>query len=108
MPMHPVVDAVTDRVRQRSRETRKDYLTLMERARTDGAARGRVSCASLAHVYAAETPANKIVLREARAPNIAIVTAYNDMLSAHQPFATYPDLIKQAAREAGEIGRAHV
>ena len=101
MALHPVVEEVTKRVRNRSRESRAAYLALVERSRAEGTARGRVSCSNLAHAYAAEAPPDKLVLREARAPNLGIVTAYNDMLSAHQPFARFPDLIKQAARAAG-------
>ena len=101
MSLHPVVEQVTRRVRERSRESRQAYLSLVERSRVAGTVRSRVSCSNLAHAQAAEPPANKILIREARAPNLAIVTAYNDMLSAHQPFATFPDIIKMAAREAG-------
>jgi phosphogluconate dehydratase len=69
----------------------------------DGSAstRSRLSCGNLAHGFAASIPADKDALKQLRWPNLAIVTAYNDMLSAHQPFESYPGLIRTAAREAG-------
>ena len=101
MAIHPVVSEVTRRIQEASRDTRASYLATTVAARTKDPTRGRVSCSNLAHVFAAEPPADKLRLREVRAPNIAIVTAYNDMLSAHQPFARYPDIIREAARAAG-------
>ena len=101
MALHPVVADITERVTARSRSTRDAYLRRIEQARTAGSARGRISCTNLAHAFAAETAADKLVLREVRAPNIGIVSAYNDMLSAHQPLARFPELIKRASREAG-------
>ena len=73
----------------------------MAEQRQDGTARGRVSCTNLAHAIAAEAPNDKMVLREVRQPNVGIVTAYNDMLSAHQPYAGTPQLIKAALRQVG-------
>ncbi|MBI3715273.1 MAG: phosphogluconate dehydratase [Betaproteobacteria bacterium] len=101
MKLHPTLEKITRLVEERSRLTRAHYLRRVEQARANGAVRGRVSCTNLAHAFAAETPPDKLRLREVRAPNIAIVSAYNDMLSAHQPLARFPELIKQAAREAG-------
>lgn len=101
MGLHPVVADVTRRIEEQSGATRAAYLAGVASARAAGPSRGRVSCSNLAHAYAAESPPDKLRLRETRAPNIAIVTAYNDMLSAHQPFAGYPEIIKQTAREAG-------
>ena len=101
MALHPTVAEITNRVTVRSAPTRSGYLRRVEQARTAGASRGRISCTNLAHAFAAETPSDKLVLREIRAPNIAIVSAYNDMLSAHQPLARFPELIKHAAREVG-------
>ena len=92
---------ITERVRTRSAPTRTAYLARVEQARATGTTRGRISCTNLAHAFAAETPSDKLVLREIRAPNIGIVSAYNDMLSAHQPLVRYPELIKRAAREVG-------
>jgi phosphogluconate dehydratase len=101
MAFHPTVAEVTERVRARSAPTRMPYLARVEQARAAGTTRGRISCTNLAHAFAAEAPPDKLVLREIRAPNIGIVSAYNDMLSAHQPLARFPDIIKRAAREAG-------
>ncbi len=100
MSLHPVVHAVTERIRQRSAGPRADYLARIEAARETGPARGRLSCGNLAHGFAASED-DKPRLRAVHAPNLAIVTAYNDMLSAHQPFRFYPELIKMAARNAG-------
>ncbi len=99
--MHPTVKNVTDRIIKRSAPTRTNYLKRVEAARLTGTSRGRISCTNLAHAFAAEAPNDKLALREMRAPNIGIVSAYNDMLSAHQPLARFPEIIKQAAREVG-------
>ena len=101
MALHQTVAEITDRVRIRSEPTRAGYLARVERARSAGTSRGRISCTNLAHSFAAEAAPDKLVLREIRAPNIGIVSAYNDMLSAHQPLARFPELIKRAAREVG-------
>ena len=100
MSLHPVVARVTERIRQRSAQTRADYLERIDAAREHGPARGRLSCGNLAHGFAAAED-DKPQLRAVRGPNLGIVTAYNDMLSAHQPFRFYPELIKMAARNAG-------
>jgi phosphogluconate dehydratase len=100
MPLHPVVERVTERIRERSAPTRRAYLARIAAARSDGPARTRLSCGNLAHGFAA-AGADKAALQGQAKPNLGIVTAYNDMLSAHQPFATYPELIKMAARNAG-------
>ncbi|MEO8385567.1 MAG: phosphogluconate dehydratase [Betaproteobacteria bacterium] len=105
MEMNSVVVEVTERVRLRSLATRSAYLATVAQSRTAGAARGRVSCTNLAHAFAAHAANDKLVLREVRQPNIAIVSAYNDMLSAHQPLARYPELIKEAARAAGAVAQ---
>ena len=101
MPLHPAIAAITERIREKSRDTRADYLARMEEARRRGSARGSLSCGNLAHGFAAAPIGDKLRLRDAHAVNVGIVTAYNDMLSAHQPFERYPNLIKQAAREVG-------
>ena len=101
MALHPTVAEITASVTVRSAGTRNAYLARVEQARAAGTSRGRISCTNLAHAFAAEASSDKLVLREMRAPNIGIVSAYNDMLSAHQPLARFPDLIKRAAREAG-------
>ncbi|WP_147653838.1 phosphogluconate dehydratase [Vulcaniibacterium gelatinicum] len=99
-PLHPVVAEVTARIAARSREPRADYLARMRAARLSAPARTRLSCGNLAHGFAAAGP-DKPALRGGRGANLGIVTAYNDMLSAHQPFETYPALIRMAARNAG-------
>ena len=98
--IHPRVREVTDRIGERSREPRRSYLERMTAQGGGEPARKRLSCTNLAHGFAA-TGADKQALRELRWPNLAIVSAYNDMLSAHQPFERFPGLIRAAAREAG-------
>ncbi|MGQ0501088.1 MAG: phosphogluconate dehydratase [Panacagrimonas sp.] len=105
MSLNPVVAAVTQRIRQRSAPTRGAYLARMAAARESGTARGRQGCTNLAHAFAASEPDDKQKLRASRWPNIGIVSAYNDMLSAHQPFERYPALIRQAAREAFAVAQ---
>ena len=100
MTLHSAIDRVTDRIRARSRATRDDYLAMIRRAATDGPARAHLSCGNQAHAYAVMGP-DKDRLVTSRAPNIGIVTAYNDMLSAHQPYETYPALIRDVARRIG-------
>ena len=100
MSLHPVVERVTERILERSRDSRRDYLERIEAARERSPARARLSCGNLAHGFAASGD-DKPMLRGKRGPNIGIVTAYNDMLSAHQPFRNYPELIRMAARNAG-------
>ncbi|RZI85680.1 MAG: phosphogluconate dehydratase [Rubrivivax sp.] len=102
MNTHPELLAITERIRQRSAATRQRYLKgLDDAARSNQSGRAQLGCTNLAHGYAAAPPSDKIWLREQRKPNIAIVSAYNDMLSAHQPLAAFPEWIKEAAREAG-------
>ena len=105
MSVHPTLAAVTARIRERSRATRDAYLARIEQAKLGGPARGKLSCTNLAHAFAAFAPPDKNVLREARWPNIGIVSAYNDMLSAHQPLQRFPAIIKQAARESGAVAQ---
>ena len=100
MPLHPIIDRVTDRIRERSHATRGQYLARMERAVVSGPARAHLSCGNQAHAYAA-MGADKDALVAARLPNLGIVTSYNDMLSAHKPFERYPDLIRAAAARVG-------
>jgi phosphogluconate dehydratase len=99
--MHPVTAEVTQRIVERSRETRADYLERVEAARQSGPGRGKLSCANWAHAFAAQPDGDKVRMRDPGAPNVAIVSAYNDMLSAHQPYERFPDIIRKAAREAG-------
>ncbi|MFV0360528.1 phosphogluconate dehydratase [Tropicimonas sp.] len=100
MPLNPTVAEVTTRITERSRESRGAYLDRMRRAAGDGPARAHLTCGNQAHAYAA-MGADKAELAAGRAPNLGIVSAYNDMLSAHQPFERFPDLIRKAAHEAG-------
>ncbi|MGV3479227.1 MAG: phosphogluconate dehydratase [Sphingobium sp.] len=100
MTLHPEIAAVTDRVIERSRAGRDAYLDLIERERETGIDRPRLSCGNLAHGFAAAGD-DKAAIRGGKAMNIGIVTAYNDMLSAHQPYGRYPEQMKVFAREAG-------
>ncbi len=97
-PLNPQVREVTERIRERSRTQRSAYLERM-RAQAGEPARKQLSCTNLAHGFAASGP-DKEALKGLRWPNLAIVTSYNDMLSAHQPFERFPGLIRQAARDA--------
>ncbi len=96
---------VTARVAERSRPTREAYLARMAAMARKGPRRGALGCANLAHGFAACGIHDKQELRADIVPNLAIVTAYNDMLSAHQPYAAFPAIIKQAAREAGGVAQ---
>jgi len=96
---------VTERIRERSRPSRETYLEHLRERAAQGPKRTKLSCGNLAHGFAACGPADKADLMGDAAPNLGIITAYNDMLSAHQPFETFPALIKQAAREAGGVAQ---
>jgi phosphogluconate dehydratase len=91
---------VTERLRARSRRTREAYLQGIEAAHRDGPLRHRLSCGNLAHAFAAAGD-DKPRLKDGVTPNLGIVSAYNDMLSAHQPFENYPEMIRAAARARG-------
>jgi phosphogluconate dehydratase len=101
IPIHPLVLAVTERITDRSRSERSLYLGRMTNEAAEGPTRARLSCTNLAHGFAAASSGDKDALKDLRWPNLAIITAYNDMLSAHQPFEGYPGLIRVAARDAG-------
>jgi phosphogluconate dehydratase len=101
MSVLKAVQDVTDRIAARSAETRRDYLGRIERAREAGVYRASLSCGNLAHGFAACSPSDKAKLAGSKALNLGIVTSYNDMLSAHQPYQFYPDIIKDAARSIG-------
>ena len=105
MPINETLQAVTERIRERSEVSRGDYLERLERAAGEGPHRSSLSCSNLAHGFAACGPGDKEALKTGSEANIAIVTAYNDMLSAHQPFEDYPQQIKAAAREAGAVAQ---
>lgn len=91
------VEQVTDTIRRRSRQSRQDYLTLMSDTQQHLPPRKRLSCGNLAHAFAACSAHEKQLIAGMEAPNLGIVTSYNDMLSAHQPLQFYPDIIKHAA-----------
>ncbi len=99
------IAAITARIVERSRPTRERYLERVRAAANQGVARTVLSCGNLAHGFAVCSPAEKQALSGDRVPNLGIITAYNDMLSAHQPFETYPAIIRQAAQEAGGIAQ---
>ncbi len=101
MSVVKAVQDVTDRIAARSAGPRRQYLDRIEAARIQGVHRGALACGNLAHGFAACSPSDKAKLAGTKTPNLGIVTSYNDMLSAHQPYATYPDLIKDAARSIG-------
>lgn len=103
--LNPVLAAVTERITERSRESRDAYLARIDAASGKGVARARLGCTNLAHAFAASEPGDKDGLKALAWPNLAIVSAYNDMLSAHQPLERYPALIKRAAREAGAVAQ---
>ncbi|VVE21384.1 phosphogluconate dehydratase [Pandoraea cepalis] len=101
VPLHPVVERVTQRLIERSRSSRQAYLEGVARATQGQPGRESIGCANLAHALAAAPADDRIKIRTERTPNIGIVTAYNDMLSAHAPFVEFPDVIKSAARAHG-------
>ncbi|MDT4829258.1 Phosphogluconate dehydratase [compost metagenome] len=98
---HPTVRDVTDRIRARSRDTRSTYLTRLAEIRARDRGSDRMGCANVAHAVAGIPANDKFKVVAERAPNLGIVTAYNDMLSAHAPYQGYPDIIKHEARRHG-------
>lgn len=105
MALHPVVEKVTNRIIKRSRPSRLAYLAHLDAARVRGVQRGALSCTNLAHGFAAFPQNDKLKLREQKQPSVAIVSSYNDMLSAHQPFEYFPKVIKEAVREVGAVAQ---
>ncbi len=99
--LHPTVAAVTQRIRERSRDARQAYLQQIADMRGRQRGSDRMGCANVAHAVAGIPSNDKLKVVAERAPNIGVVTAYNDMLSAHAPFQSYPDLIKDEARRLG-------
>ncbi len=100
-PLNPTLAAVTARIEARSQDKRQAYLQVLANAKKPGPYRGGMSCANVAHAYAAMPAHDKLVLRQERQPNLGVITAHNDMLSAHQPYERYPEVIRAAARAAG-------
>ncbi len=105
MSAHARISAITDRIVERSKPSRERYLQRLRAAASKGVARSVLGCANLAHGFAVCSPADKDALAGDRIPNLGIITAYNDMLSAHQPFETYPAIIREAAAEAGGVAQ---
>ena len=103
--MHATVDKVTRRIIERSRSTRDDYLNRMNTLKASSPQRGTLSCGNLAHGFAACGSGDKNTLKLMNKANVAIVSAYNDMLSAHQPYQRFPDLIRQAAHGMGSVAQ---
>ncbi|MCQ4634099.1 phosphogluconate dehydratase [Shinella sp. CPCC 100929] len=99
------IEAITARIVERSKPYRQPYLDRVRAAASQGVHRAVLSCGNLAHGFAVCSPAEKDALAGDRVPNLGIITSYNDMLSAHQPFETYPALIREAAREAGGVAQ---
>ena len=93
------IQKITDRIIERSKASRAEYLSMIDEMRNAPPAPDRLSCSNWAHVVAAESEADKKTIPAGQGANIGIVTAYNDMLSAHQPFAQYPNIIKLTARD---------
>ncbi|GAA6143665.1 phosphogluconate dehydratase [Hydrogenophaga sp. 5NK40-0174] len=99
--LHPTLVTVTERVMERSRAARARYMQTVEAAERQGTQRAGMGCANMAHTTAALPAQDKLVIHAERAPHVGIVSAYNDMLSAHQPFEHYPELLRQHARTVG-------
>ncbi|MUO81868.1 phosphogluconate dehydratase [Agrobacterium vitis] len=99
------IETITKRIVERSKPTREAYLDRVRRAAGKGVNRGSLACGNLAHGFAVCSPGDKAALAGDTVPNLGIITAYNDMLSAHQPFETYPALIRQAASEVGGVAQ---
>lgn len=103
--MNSLIQEVTDRIIERSRHGRKAYLEKIESARRAGPHRGVLSCGNLAHGFAACNTEDKSDLRSMTKANIGIISSYNDMLSAHQPYEDYPAIIKDAVSKAGSVAQ---
>ena len=101
--LHPRLAQVTARIEARSAQSRSTYLSVLQAANSKkgGPQRSGLGCANAAHAYAAMPAADKLMLRQERAPHLGLITAYNDMLSAHQPYEHYPERIRASARSAG-------
>lgn len=105
MTVRPEIAAITARIIERSRPTRQAYLERIDAAISAGPHRSVLSCGNLAHGFAACGPADKAALTGNVRPNLGVITAYNDMLSAHQPFENFPALIREAAHAAGGVAQ---
>ncbi|WP_034298673.1 phosphogluconate dehydratase [Herbaspirillum sp. RV1423] len=105
MSLNATLASVTRRIAERSRPYRTAYLTRLDAARHEGVQRGALSCTNLAHGFAAFPANDKLKLKQDRASSVAIVSSYNDMLSAHQPFERFPQIIREAIREDGGVAQ---
>ncbi|WP_284757332.1 phosphogluconate dehydratase [Agrobacterium sp. fls2-241-TYG-188a] len=105
MAADPRIQAITARIVERSKPYREIYLERLRLQVSKGVHRSVLSCANLAHGFAVCSPADKAILAGDRVGNLGIITSYNDMLSAHQPFEVYPNMIRDAAKEAGGIAQ---
>ncbi|WP_417584025.1 phosphogluconate dehydratase [Pelagibacterium sp.] len=105
MTVKTAIKDVTDAIAKRSEASRGTYLDRLDKARAQGVHRSALSCGNLAHGFAACGPSDKAQLASDQALNLGIITSYNDMLSAHQPYETYPAIIRDAAREAGGVAQ---
>lgn len=105
MAAHSSIEAITARIVERSKPHREAYIDRVKRAASKGPHRAVLSCGNLAHGFAVCSPAEKTALAGDVVANLGIVTSYNDMLSAHQPYETFPQIIRDAAREAGGIAQ---
>ncbi|NHT74285.1 phosphogluconate dehydratase [Rhizobiaceae bacterium CRRU44] len=105
MTVDPRIAAITARIVERSKPSRELYLHRVRNAAAKGVHRSVLGCGNLAHGFAVCSPSEKVALSGDTVPNLGIITSYNDMLSAHQPFETYPAMIREAAAEAGGIAQ---
>ena len=103
--MRHEIEAITNRIRERSRPTREAYLARLDAAADQGPRRGALSCGNLAHGFAACGPGDKAALSGDVVPNLGIVTSYNDMLSAHQPYERFPRPHSRRGARGGRCGR---
>ncbi|GHK50521.1 hypothetical protein KPZU09_02570 [Klebsiella pneumoniae] len=102
--MNSTMLRVTNRIIERSRDTRAAYLARINQAKTDTVHRAQLACGNLAHGFAACQADDKASLKSMLRNNIAIITSYNDMLSAHQPYEHYPEIIRKALHSANAVG----
>ncbi|KQZ50812.1 phosphogluconate dehydratase [Rhizobium sp. Root149] len=105
MAAHSSIEAITRRIVERSKPHREAYLDRVQRAISRGVHRSTLSCGNLAHGFAVCSPSEKTALAGDVVPNLGIITAYNDMLSAHQPYEIFPPIIREAARDAGGVAQ---
>lgn len=105
MTLHPLIDKITTRIQDRSRKTRTAYLDKIRRSGENRPTRSQLPCGNLAHGFAVCSKADKQALAENKIPNLAIVSADNDMLSAHAPYVDYPAIIKHSAQAAGGVAQ---